>query len=237
MVAHGPKENRSRPAIDPLFRSAAVAYGPGAIGVLLTGYLDDGVAGLGAILRMGGTAIVQDPADADFPDLPRNALARLTVDHVLPVLKMGPVVRRLIATPMSEEPAHDDTREGLVAETKISTEAESHVAREERLGDLAPYACPECHGPLWKLDDPDVRRFRCHVGHAYTETTLADAQADATERALWAALRSLEERANLLSSMNEDARERGMGIGGFEERAAQAREHADQLRSLLLQGQ
>lgn len=234
-LAHGPKENRSRPAIDPLFRSAAAAVGPGAVGVLFSGLLDDGVAGLDAIRQSGGTTLVQDPADADFPDLPRNALARVDVDHTLPVLQMGSAIRRALAAPLGSG-SHEEARRRARAETEISAAASSDIAKEEALGEQVPFSCPECGGPLWKVDSPNVRRFRCHVGHAYTDASLADAQAEATERALWAALRSLEERANLLADMADDARGRGQdpGVSGFDARARAAREHADQLRGVLL---
>ena len=232
-VVHGPKENLSRPAIDPLFRSAAAAFGPGAVGVLCSGLLDDGVAGLDTIRQSGGTTFVQDPADADYPDLPRNALESVAVNGAFPIRRMGAAIRHALAAPLPAD-LSSDARQRALAETEISKQARSDIAKEEMLGEQVPFACPECGGPLWKMDHTGVRRFRCHVGHGYTDTSLANAQEEATERALWAALRSLEERANLLGDMASDMDGHGAGLNSFSERAQTAREHADQLRSLLL---
>ncbi|MDX1419884.1 MAG: chemotaxis protein CheB [Rubricoccaceae bacterium] len=228
-VVRGPKENRVRPAIDPLFRSAAVVCGSGAMGVLLSGLLDDGVAGLDAIQRCGGVAIVQEPGDAAYPDLPRNALAHLAPDHVVPVHRMGGLLRELAAAaPRAAVAVPDD----VVMETRIAKRAESNVAADDRIGTPAPYGCPECGGPLWQMDDAVPKRYRCHVGHGYTARTLLAEQEEQTERALWAALRTLEERAHLLEEMAAGADPRT----GLSQRAADARQHADHLRGLLLGG-
>lgn len=229
-LARGPKENRSRPAIDPLFRSALVAYGPRTVGVLLTGLLDDGVAGLGAIARAGGITMVQDPDDALYPDMPQNALEAVEVEHVLPLHQMGRALYRILREPVRDTKAVPPS---IVIETKIAQRAESNMPAEEAIGTPAPYACPACSGPLWQINDETVDRFRCHVGHAYTARTLLADQDEQIERALWAALRTLEERAHLLEHSAQSA----PSVSDIGHRAAEARAHARRLRALLLEGE
>lgn len=235
-TARGPRENRARPAIDPLFRSAAVAYGTRTIGVVLSGMQDDGSSGLSAIARCGGTTVVQDPADAAFPDMPANALRAAEVDHCLPLAEMPALLTDL---------AHRETAPGappprdVVFEAGIAARAMSDVPKENALGSPAPYGCPECGGPMWEIDDAAVPRFRCHVGHGYTATTLLAEQDGALERALWVALRTLEERARILRRLTTDARanERTGLAERYAGRAAEAEEHVDAVRRLLLEGE
>lgn len=232
VVARGPKENRSRPAIDPLFRSAALAYGARTVGVLLTGLLDDGVAGLAAIQRCGGVTVVQDPADALYPDLPRNALANVDADHVLPIHRIGALLRHLTRTPVAGNPPVPEEAEHLEIETCIAQRAESNMQGDYQIGTPAPYGCPECGGPLWMIEDDAVKRFRCHVGHAFTANTLLAEQTEEVERTLWVALRTLEERAHLLEGMTSDT----AAASDLKQRAADARRHAHRLRKFLLEG-
>lgn len=234
-VVRGPRENRSRPAIDPLFRSAAAHHGPRTIGILLTGLLDDGVAGLSAIARCGGTTIVQEPEEALHPDLPLNALKYVDVDYRLPINRMGVAIERLLCRPVDPDAVviPNDIR----IEAQIPGQVKSDISRENALGVPAPYSCPECGGPLWKVDaKPD--RYRCHVGHGYTAQTLVADQADTIEHALWAALRTLEERSNMLARMADRTREDGYPTqaADLDERAAESKRHARVLRSLLLHG-
>ncbi len=165
-LTRGPPENRFRPAIDPLFRSAAQVYGPAAIGVVLTGNLDDRTAGLWAIKQLGGVAIVQDPADAAFPAMPTSAIQHVKVDHVVPVAAMAPLLARVIATPVIEG--------GAVVSERIDIEVKTASAQDpwhvgiEGLGEASTYACPDCHGVVLKVDEGGQMRFRCHTGHAYS---------------------------------------------------------------------
>lgn len=233
-VARGPKENRARPAIDPLFRSAADVYGRRVIGVLLTGYLDDGAAGLAAIQRAGGLTIVQDPDDAHTPDMPSAALARIAVDRTLPLHRMGAV----IASAVGDAPTnnHLEAHARLGIEARIAGGEDVDMDEQEELGEQAGFGCPECGGPLLLVRDPDIKRYRCHIGHAYTERALLEDQADRVERALAAALRTLEERARLLADL---AREQGDDDGearALYQRADEARAHAETLRQLVLRG-
>ena len=204
----GPSENRHRPAIDPLFRSAAVAYRARTVGVVLTGYLDDGTSGLLAIKRCGGLAIVQDPEDADYPDMPTSALTEVEVDYRLPLSKIGDTIRHIVEQPAAyiETIPADIKKEADIAEQTMSD-----ISGEERIGHLAPMSCPECNGPLWQIDADKMTRYRCHVGHGFTAKALMASQDAALEQALWAAMRTMEERANMALVMAKTEAERGRG--------------------------
>ena len=231
-VVRGPRENRHRPAIDPLFRSAALAYGSSTVGVILSGSLDDGAAGLRAVTAVGGVGIVQDPGEAPFGDMPRNAIRADAPRHVLPLEEIGPMIARLVheereaGAPMDEMEA-----EIRYAELDLATVKEGEVP-----GSAIPLSCPECGGTLWELQDGDALRYRCRVGHAFGPFSLDEAQEDALEAALWAAMRALEERAalskSLASRLEGDALDRQRRR--FEQRAHEAEQHAGANRDVLL---
>jgi two-component system, chemotaxis family, protein-glutamate methylesterase/glutaminase len=234
-VIRGPRENRLRPAIDPLFRTAAVAYGPRVIGIILSGYLDDGASGLAAIKRCGGIAIVQDLADAEVPDMPRHALEKVSVDYVLPVKHMAEKLVELVRTPAPEvrAPVPEDIRiEAQIAETGVST-----IDMTEQLGNLTALSCPECGGPLWNIDVDDIRRYRCHTGHSYTAQFLLHAQDHTMETALWEAVRSMDQQVKLLMTLSRDeesaGREKSAAL--YLERAHEAQRHADVIRRHLIE--
>ncbi len=231
-LARGPRENRARPAVDPLFRSAAVAYGPRVVGVVLTGYLDDGASGLSAVQRCGGVAVVQDPKDAAFPEMPQSALRAVEPDHIVPLGELGALLSHLARTPAGQAmPIPRD----IAVEAQIAERAMSDIPSEAFPGEPVPLGCPECGGPLREQDDTAVKRYRCHVGHSYTERALIVDQDAAVERALWTALRTLKERVNMLETMARRETEAGRtsSAKGFEERAAESREHIQHLRSVL----
>jgi two-component system chemotaxis response regulator CheB len=235
-VVRGPRENGHRPAIDPLFRTAALRYGPRVIGVVLTGSLDDGTAGMRAVKAMDGVCVVQDPRDAVFPSMPRNAIANVDVDHVLPLAQMGPLLSKL-ACERVEERAHavpdQLDREAEIDEQQLSPgQLRRHV---ERIGEVTALTCPECSGSLWQLRDASPPRYRCHVGHAYSADTLVSEQAQTVESALWSAMRLLEERAMLMRRLAEysQRRSRFKAAAAFEERAVRAEAEGEMLRSLL----
>ncbi len=200
-LTKGPRENRFRPAIDPLFRSAAQVYGPAAIGVVLTGNLDDGTAGLWAIKQLGGVAIVQDPADAAFPAMPTSAIQHVKVDHIVPVAAMAPLLARVIATPVNEGGAVVPER--IDIEVKIASAEDPWHAGIERLGGASTYACPDCHGVLLKVDEGGQMRFRCHTGHAYSAESLLAAINERVEDALWNAVRAIDEGARYVHHLSE----------------------------------
>lgn len=206
-ILRGPRENCARPAVDPLFRSAAASYGPRVVGIILTGRLDDGSAGLLAVKRCNGKTMVQEPGDAFCDEMPGSALAVAEpVDYQLAIAEMGPVLEQLSQKPA---PARVPVPEDIQLEVKMAEKMTASMAGEEKLGSLVPFVCPECGGPLWQKDDHRLQQFRCHVGHAYTALSLLARQSEDVERALWMSLRSLEERAELLARMARDAADRG----------------------------
>jgi two-component system, chemotaxis family, protein-glutamate methylesterase/glutaminase len=201
VLTKGPRENRFRPAIDPLFRSAAQVYGPAAVGVVLTGNLDDGTAGLWAIKQLGGVAIVQDPGDAASPSMPRSALQHVKVDHVVPLAGMAPLLARVVTTPVYEGGAVVSDR--IDIEVKIAKAVDPFTAGIEQLGQASPYACPDCHGVLLRLDEEGHVRFRCHTGHAYSAESLLAAINERVEDALWNAVRAIDEGARYVRHLAE----------------------------------
>jgi two-component system chemotaxis response regulator CheB len=204
-VTRGPKENRFRPAIDPLFRSAAYIYGPRAVGVVLSGALDDGTAGLWAIKLRGGTAIVQEPGDAMHRSMPLSALDNVAVDHRLPVDEIGPLIARLAREEAAVAPILTARERDLMGmEVKI---AEGHDAREHavmQFGELSPFTCPECHGVMTRLRDGRLMRFRCHTGHALSAGTLLEGATEQVEQRLFDAMRALDETIMLLNKLGEE---------------------------------
>jgi two-component system, chemotaxis family, protein-glutamate methylesterase/glutaminase len=238
LVVRGPKENRHRPAIDPLFRSAARAYGPRVVGVVLTGSLDDGTAGLLAIKRQGGVTVVQDPEEALYASMPRSALAHVAVDHVLPLAQMGPLLARLAQEPSTAEGRYPVPEE-MERETKVAAMDMNVMQNGEHVGTPSVYSCPECHGVLWEVRDGTLLRFRCRVGHAYSLDSMLAGQAEVVEQAMWAALKTLEESASLSRRMAKEARaaRRDWVARRFEEKAQEAQQHAALLQQVLVKGE
>ena len=234
-VTRGPKENRSRPAIDPLFRSAALAKGRRVIAVVLSGMLDDGTAGLWSVKDRGGIAIVQDPLEAEYPSMPENALQNVTVDYEVRVAEMGPLLTRLVQEPL---PAVSDPPPPpqLVVETAVANEENAMKSGTMQLGDLSPYACPECHGVLSQIREGGILRFRCHTGHAYSANSLLAGLAENTENVLWSAVRSLEETVILLRHMGEHLKAAGRDpeAATLQKETVLAERRIEQVRSVIL---
>src|SRR5687768_9524021 len=204
-VAHGPKENRFRPAIDPLFRSAAYVYGPRAVGVVLTGALDDGTAGLWTIKLRGGTAIVQEPSEALIRSMPLNALDNVEVDHKLPAAEIGALLGRLAREPARAAPqvsAAED--EKTLHEIRIARERDALEEGTLRFGNLSPFTCPECHGVLVMLREGKLVRFRCHTGHAFSADALLASNGEELEARLWDAVRAADESVIMLNRLGEE---------------------------------
>jgi len=201
-VTHGPRENRFRPAIDPLFRSAAQVYGPAAVGVILTGSLDDGTAGLWAIHKLGGITVVQDPRDALFPSMPQSAIDSVKVDHIVPLSDIAPLLVRLTAAPVEEE-RRMEAPEPLEIEVKIAKEQDPLRAGVERIGEPSVIACPECLGVLRQWKEDERLRYRCHTGHAYSAESLLAEIGEAIENDMWNAIRSLQEGTILIRQLAE----------------------------------
>ncbi|MGG6242225.1 chemotaxis protein CheB [Nodosilinea sp. AN01ver1] len=235
-LSRGPKENGHRPAVDPMFRSAAKAYGARVIGVVLTGMLDDGTSGFSAIKAEGGLALVQDPAEAMFRSMPESAIANVAVDRVLPLADLAKEIAFLTTrTPdasamTSEQPRFEDE---IVADEKAAAE------QGERSNAASPLTCPDCGGVLWELREGNLLRYRCHVGHAYSLDSLVAEQADDLERALWTAVRAIEERAALSRRLETYAREqnRPKSAEQFAKRAADAEQNVELVRQIILRQQ
>ncbi len=233
-VARGPRENRHRPAIDPLFRSAAVAFGPRAIGVILSGTMDDGTAGLMAIKERGGIAVVQDPKEALYPSMPQSAIANVAVDHVLPVRALGELFTHLLGTSVST-PAVPASRDMQLEVHMAELDADA-LRSDERPGQPSPYSCPDCGVVLWTIDEGEYVRFRCRVGHAFAPETMLGAQQEQLEAALWSAAKTLEETARLSARLAQTERRRGHEwmAERFERKERDARAHVEVIRRYLL---
>jgi two-component system, chemotaxis family, protein-glutamate methylesterase/glutaminase len=232
---HGPKENRHRPAVDPMFRSAAIAYGPRVIGVVLTGNLDDGTAGMKAIKARGGIAVIQDPKDALYPGMPRSVLQNIEIDYSVPLTGIAPLLVRLVSE-TAEDSSNFPVPENLTIENKIITMETNSMGEVDKLGSPSAFTCPECHGTLWEIRDEDLIRFRCQTGHAYSADSLDSEQTDYLEASLWVAVRVLEEKVALSQKLAARARERNFDLSAvqFEERAQNMEQHVEVLRKILL---
>ncbi len=232
MLRRGPRENLARPAVDPLFRSAACSFGGRVIGVVLSGALNDGTAGLRAIKRCGGIAVVQDPRDAAHPDMPQSALRHVDVDHFVPANALAGLLAGLVREPAAPTPP---IPLDLRLETAIAAQELSGMEAEDQLGTPSRFTCPECHGALWEIDDGSLLRYRCHVGHAFTADTMLHAQAANAEEMLWSLARAHQEHAALARRMAE--RERAQHRDAFAdhllERARDYDEDAQVVRNLL----
>jgi two-component system chemotaxis response regulator CheB len=233
VLTRGPHENGHRPAVDVLFRSAAREHGARVIGVVLSGVLDDGTAGLAAIARRGGATIVQDPADAMYPAMPLNALTHVRADHVEAADRIGPLIAELVTTeiPDTEEPMPDL----LARETDIAMMDGDELDDGGRPGTPSGFSCPDCNGVLWEIRDGELLRYRCRVGHAWSAESLFGEQAEQLDNALWMALRGLEEKAALARTLAERASERGnaLSVRRFEEQAAECTRAAALIRTML----
>ena len=230
-LSRNASENGHRPAVDVLFRTAARAYGPRVVGVVLTGNLDDGTVGLAAIKQCGGLAVVQDPKDADYSGMPTSAIANVEVDHVLPVAGIGGLLDRLLYEP---RPAGG----GLCGQVEeepdamgISDDPQSHGSEPSNL------TCPDCGGTLFEKLGERPLHFRCRTGHAYSPESLLARQFHSLEGSLWAALRALEENASLSRRLEERSRQRGntFSTKRYEKRAQEAEKHAEALRKILVE--
>lgn len=212
-LGRGPKENRFRPAIDPMFRSAAQVYGPGAVGVVLTGNLDDGSAGLRTIKQLGGIAIVQDPHDALFPAMPTNALRHVAADYVVPLAALAATLQEALSKDFRA--ARAQVPDYIRVEVAIAKEAPTVERRVQSIADPSVFACPDCHGVLFELKERGILRFRCHTGHAYSAESLLVALNEGIENALWSAVRAVEEGRLLLERV---AQHQADAEGGHSER-------------------
>jgi len=229
----GPHENRWRPSVDVLFRSAAAAYGSRVIGIVLTGTMHDGTSGMSAIKRSGGVCMIQDPAEAEFMEMPVNVLNNIGVDYQLPVAGMGVIIAELLAKPgQPEVPIPEEVK----IEAEITERMTSDIDQMEKIATHSNYTCPDCGGGLWKINDDPAQRYRCHTGHVYTEPVLLDKQSEQIEESVWVSIRMIEERRNVLQNIAKRETETGRPSFGenYRRRATELNEHIERLKQLLV---
>lgn len=248
-LTRGPAENGHRPAIDPLFRSVARAAGRRAVGVVLSGSRDDGAAGLTSIASHGGVTVVQDPADALYPWMPRAALTHVAVDHVVPATKIGDLLAGITTMDLPNHSHPDDSHPAdhaphldghdhhdALLDAEVAMAELGAVTADDLPALPAGYGCPSCGGSLFQLEDRPMPRYRCRVGHAWSPESLLDEQAIALEGALWMALRALEEKSSLSRRMAESQRSAHTASGSrFRDMAADADAAGATIRRLIAQ--
>lgn len=228
--SRGPRENQWRPAIDVLFRSAAVAYTSRVVGVLLSGELDDGTAGLAAIKHCGGITIAQDPATTTYSTMPEVAAANVRIDHFAAPGDLGPLLERVVA---SEAPVVSEPPESMRAEVRISEGTHRLTTQQITNEPASTFSCPECGGPLWTRGQ-EATNFRCLIGHAFGMESLVASSDASLDRTLWAAIRQFEQRANIARLMAQQSRDRQHKLRAsmHDSRAEESEEHAQRLREL-----
>jgi two-component system, chemotaxis family, protein-glutamate methylesterase/glutaminase len=233
LITRGPHENRWRPSIDVLFRSAAAAFDSRVIGIVLSGLLDDGTAGMGAIKRSGGITIVQEPAEAEFDDMPRNVLQHVDVNYRISISDIPYVLQDLASKPPGpQKPVPEDVK----IEAEITEKMNSSIKTLSELGKASPYVCPDCGGGLWEINQDYISRYRCHTGHVYTERLLLEKQSEVLEESLWVSMRMLEERRNLLLSVADHEQNSGDNEAAADkrEKAADLAAHIERLKQLMI---
>lgn len=232
-LARTARENHARPSIDKLFRSAAATHGSRVIGVLLTGMLDDGVAGLRAIREAGGFVVVQDPEDAQFPELPSRALLAVAPDRTMPAGAIGALLTKVAGVTVARTPIP----EAIALESQLDYEGPVMPDRMHALGPQVSVPCPECNGPMWNVGDEKWRRYRCFIGHASSAREILEQSSTRVEAALWSAVRALVDRASTLEALAADAQHVGNGASaeGYASRAREAREQAELARTFMFE--
>jgi two-component system, chemotaxis family, protein-glutamate methylesterase/glutaminase len=232
LLVRGARENGFRPAIDATFRSAAANYGSRVIGVILTGLLYDGIAGMEAIKRSGGFTIVQDPQDAEFNELPQNVLQHIEVDYCLPLHEIAVLLSELARRP-------SDTSISVPEDIRIEAEIAERMLQStevvETLGDRSHFTCPDCGGSLWQLNHGDTIRFRCHTGHAHVAQSLLSEKDKQLEETLWIAMRVLEERKNMLTALAAQNRNdsKNRVADSYQDKIEEAKMHIDRIKAIL----
>ncbi len=236
LVRRGPKENRFRPSIDVTMRSLAYAYDGRVTGIVLTGRLGDGSSGLWTIKEMGGTVIIQDPADALFRDMPDNALKAVQADHVLPLKDIGPLLKNHIGRPLA--PRIDTNRpaqQRMKAEIDIAAQENAFEKGIINMGEKTSLTCPECGGALTGIREGTSFRYRCHTGHGFSTDALWAGITEGTEAHLWQALRSMEEAVILLEQAATESSHSGNQSESerFHKQAEQLRRRSRKLLDLI----
>lgn len=227
-VTEGPHENKYRPSIDVLFRSAAVHGKNRTIGIILTGMLEDGTSGMSAIKRCGGICIVQEPLEAEFPDMPQSVLNNITVDYRAPLQDIPEIIKKVMGEPLPTEiPVPNE----LQIEATITENMMSDINQLKQIASHSDFTCPECGGGLWAIKNDPTHRYRCHTGHVYTEKLLQDLQDVKIEESIWVCIRMLEEKHNMLLLLNRRDDESGSAF--YQRRVDDVVKHINRLKLLL----
>ena len=231
VLGQGPRENHTRPAIDPLFRSAALCCGPRTIGAVLTGTLGDGASGLQALKGCGGVAVVQDPNDAAFREMPENAVTQARPDHIVSLKAMPGLLAELVGEPAG--PPADC--EHLRFEVDIARTGRSNMSEMDRIGRRSVLTCPDCNGVMWEIEDGNLIRYRCHTGHAYAAELLSIAVDEEVRRSMASGLRAIEEKVALTRRLHDHAMQRGHAhlAQSWARQLREAEDEAAQLRTSM----
>lgn len=239
-VLRGPQENRFRPSIDALFRSAARSHGSRVIGMVLTGYLDDGTVGLQAIKQRGGITVVQDPEEAEYPSMPRTALRYVKVDYTVPIADAGALLIRLVAEPAAAQEDFPTTPaieiESNIAEQVMNTR--EFLENVEQIGERTTYSCPDCNGSIWQIGDEEPLKLRCHVGHSFTGEVFSAEQSRNVESALWSAIRIMEEKVSFSRQLADRKRKQNLpaAADAYEKAADALDDGVTKVRDLIVCG-
>jgi two-component system chemotaxis response regulator CheB len=233
ILGHGPQENLWRPSIDVLFRSAAAAYDSRTIGIILSGLMYDGTSGMIAIKRSGGLCVVQDPNEAEYPDMIQSVIENVEVDYCVPLEAIGAILQEKTKNGVEKHEIPHDVK----AEAEIAERMAVGIDRVAELGERSIFICPDCGGGLWEMVSDNIVRYRCHTGHVYNEGELLIRQNDALENTLWTALRMMEERKNLLDKMSREENSKGWKLTARqkEERARDLQGHIERLKQILFE--
>ncbi|MGN6180777.1 MAG: chemotaxis protein CheB [Mucilaginibacter sp.] len=231
-LVKGPAENRLRPSIDVLFRSAAITYNSKVTGIILSGLSNDGTAGMASIKRCGGLCIVQEPDEAEFEDMPTNVLQQVEVDYQVPIADIGYILDDLFSKPPRPSVTVPDD---IVIEANMTENMTSNTDDLEKIGTRSNYTCPECSGSLWMIDKDPIKRYRCFTGHMFTKELLMNEQSEQVEESLWASIRMMEEKKHLLLTTAHNYEliyNNTMAQNKFSE-AATIEKHISQLKMLI----
>jgi two-component system chemotaxis response regulator CheB len=235
-LSRGAKEHHARPAIDPLFRSAALSWGPKTIGVVLSGMLDDGTAGMQAIKQCGGIAVVQHPADAIEPSMPQSVLRHTRVDHRVDAAGLAELLNNLAAKETSAMSSDFEAPDSLRHEIDLMLHKGDALDHLAHLGTPSVFACPDCHGTLWQLNGAEPLRYRCHTGHGYSQRSLEHSMAAARDDAIWNAMRAVQENGFMLNHMADQQGYAAEDVARLRTAAQRLEEQTRVLRGLLEQG-
>jgi two-component system, chemotaxis family, protein-glutamate methylesterase/glutaminase len=235
VLGEGPAEGRWKPSIDATLRSAAATWDSHCVGIILTGMLDDGTVGMEAVQRCGGHTLVQDPEEADYPEMPLSVIEQVKVDGCLPLRSIPGAVEDYLRSAPRRMTAPED----ILLENKISERVATKIDDLPALGDRSLFSCPECGGGLWEIREGHICRYRCHIGHTFTEKELLEAQETMTEKTLWVALRTMEEKRKLLEKIARREKQQGMQTlaSEYRDRSLEMNKHIERLKAIIFEQQ